>query len=70
MKEIQSCWCKMLTMNMVSKRSTTVNTYLTAVSYWKYFNLRGFVVQWRIMERNETLCFDKSERLWNGEKGM
>lgn len=64
----------MLTMNTVSKRSTTVNAQLnaqlTAVSYWKYFNLRGFVVQRRIMERNETLCFDKSERLWNGEKGM
>jgi len=29
-------------------------------------HLRGFMVQWRYMERNEALCFDKPERLWDG----
>lgn len=34
------------------------------------FNLRGCVVQWRVLEGDETFRFDKLKRLWDGQEGL
>lgn len=33
-------------------------------------NLRGRLVEWRFLERDEALCHNEPEGLWDGKEGM
>lgn len=33
-------------------------------------NLRGHMVKRRLLERDEALCHDEPEGLWDGQEGM